>query len=106
MSGGNSFIRVDRDLWQSDEWRALSVNARIVLLDIQCGYNGKNNGAIRYGLAHAVKCLRCSKATACRALAELQDAGFLEVVTKGSFDFKAGAARGEATTWRLTHLPR
>jgi hypothetical protein len=37
-------------------------------------------------------------------LAELQHAGFLEAVTKGSFDLKRGAAKGEATTWRLPFL--
>ena len=104
MTKANGFIRVDRALWNSEEWRTLSVNARVVLLDIQCGYTGKNNGAIRYSVAHAVKCLRCGKSTAGRVLTELQEAGFLETVTKGSFNFKSGAAKGEATTWRLPFL--
>ena len=104
MTGGNGYIKVERALWNSDEFRALSVNARVLLLDIQCGHNGRNNGAIGYGISHAVKCLRCGRSTAIRTLAELQDAGFLELVSKGSFTHKAGARAGEVSTWRLTYL--
>jgi len=105
MSRANGFIKLDRALWQSEDWRALSVNARVLLLDIWCGYTGKNNGAIRYGLGHAVKCLGCGKSTAGRALRELQGSGFIEAVKRASFDCKSGARKREATTWRLTFLP-
>lgn len=101
----NGFIRVERELWRSDQWRGLSANARVVLVDIQSGFTGHNNGTLTYGLAHAVKCLRCCKRTAIRTLAELRDAGLIEAMLIGSFSNKAGARRGEATSWRLTYLP-
>ncbi len=100
----NGFIRLDRADWQSDRWRALSANARVVLVDIQSAFTGRNNGHLVYGLAHAVACLRCSKSTAVRTLAELKDAGLIEVTKLGSFSHKAGARKGEATKWRLTYL--
>ena len=74
MNGGNSFIRVDRDLWQSDEWRNLSVNAQVALVDMWAQFNGRNNGQISYGLRDAMARLHCSKSTALRAFAELQNA--------------------------------
>jgi hypothetical protein len=103
---GNGFIRVERGLWHSDHWRSLSANARVVLVDIQSGFTGQNNGTLTYGIGRAVKCLRCGKRTAIRTLAELKGAGLIEATSKGSFNHKAGARRGEATTWRLTYLPR
>ena len=101
----NGFIRVERENWQSDRWRSLSGNARTVLIDIQCGYTGRNNGHLVYGLAHAIACLRCSKSTAIRTFAELKDAGLIEVTVPGSFSNKKGARKGMATEWRLTYLP-
>ena len=101
----NGFIRVEREDWQSDQWRSLSGNARVLLIDIQCGYTGRNNGHLVYGLAHAIACLRCSKSTAVRIFAELKDAGLIEVTKLGSFSHKAGARKGEASQWRLTYLP-
>ena len=101
----NGFIRLERADWNSDQWRALTANARVVLVDIQSAFTGRNNGRLVYGLAHTVACLRCSKRTAIRTLAELRDAGLIEATTPGSFSHKAGARKGVATEWRLTYLP-
>ena len=102
----NGFIRVERGLWHSDQWRGLSANARVVLIDLQAGYTGHNNGKLTYGIGHAVRCLHCGKRTAIRTLAELKAAGLIEATSIGSFTHKAGARMGQATTWRLTYLPR
>ena len=101
----NGFIRLERQLWQSDQWRTLSVNAQVVIIDIWAWFNGHNNGEISYSLRDAMARLRCSRSTAQRALAELQNAHLIEAVIKGSFDHKNGARKGMATKWRLTFLP-
>ena len=100
----NGFIRLDRHLWQSDDWRALSVNAQVAIIDMWARFNGRNNGQIVYGLRDAMARLRCSKSTALRTFAELQDAHLIEAVIKGSFDHNNGARKGMATKWRLMFL--
>lgn len=105
MKKSNGFIKLDRFLWQSDQWRNLSVNAQITTVDIWARFNGRNNGQIVYDLRDAIARLHCSKRTAIRMLAELQDAGLIEATVKGSFQYKTGARKGTATEWRLTFLP-
>ena len=100
----NGFVRLDRQLWQSDDWRALSVNAQVAIIDMWAWFNGRNNGQISYGLRDAMARLHCSKSTALRVFAELQNAHLIEAVIKGSFDHKKGARKGMATKWRLTFL--
>jgi hypothetical protein len=104
MSKPNGFIKLHRYLWSSDEWRNLSPNAQVVLIDILYRYNSKNNGEITYGLRDAVLRLHCGKSTAWRALEELKAAGLISIAVKASFDLKSSAGRGKATTWRLAFL--
>lgn len=99
-----NFISVDRPFWRSDQCKALSPNAKVVLVDIQYGYTGKNNGRIRYSGRDAGRALNTSKRTGYRALDELQDAGLIEPVTRGSFSNKIGARQKTATEWRLKFL--
>ena len=100
----NGFIRLERANWNSDQWRALSAHARVLLIDMQCAYNGRNNGNLAYSHAHAIACLKCSKSTAKRAFRELKAASLIEVTVSGSFSNKAGARKGEATKWRGAQL--
>jgi hypothetical protein len=66
-------------------WLGLSLAARSVYVEIERLYNGKNNGAIGVGVRSLAKRLGCSKNTAARALAELGDAGFIDLVRFGTF---------------------
>jgi hypothetical protein len=100
----NGFIKVERHLWSSDLWRALSANAQVVLLDIMYRRTARNNGRIVYGLRDAMARTRCSKATAKRVLGELRGAGLIEPTVRASFDNKSGASKGQATQWRLTFV--
>ena len=104
MTKSNGFIKVDRNLWQSEEWRSLSPHAQVALIDIWARFNGRNNGQIPYGVRDGMTRLHCGSATAQRALNELKDAGLIEVAVKASFDHKNGARKGRATQWRLTFL--
>ena len=104
MTKPSGFIRVYRDFWISDVCRALSANARVVIIDILYRYTSRNNGRIRYSGHDAAGCLNKTKATGYRALAELQEAGLIKPTTKGSFSIKAGELKAVATQWRLTFV--
>ena len=103
-SNDSSFIRLDHDLVRSEIWAGLSANATRLLIGIWDQYNGHNNGDLRFGYVHAMQLLRCSTSTAYRTFAELQEAGLIEAVEKGSFAHKASARKGVVTAWRITVL--
>lgn len=100
----NGFIRLERKLVSSDAWRGLSANARAVVIDMAGFHNGKNNGAIRYGFADAIRCIRCSKSTAVKVFAELRQSGLVEMTERGSFSNKIGARGGRSSAWLVTFL--
>src|SRR5262244_963539 len=99
------FLKLERALVRSWHGDGLSSDAVKLLIDMASWHNGRNNGAISYGLADAVRCLRCSKRTAIRCFAELREAGLIEATQKGSYTHRNGARKGTATLWRLTFLP-
>ena len=99
-----SYIQLDHELVRCEVWAGLSANAVKLLIGIWDQYNGHNNGELRYSQKQAIRLLRCSPRTAVRAFAELQDAGLIEVVEKGSFAHKDSARKGMATTWRITAI--
>jgi hypothetical protein len=98
----NGFIKLERDLVRSERWHGLSIGARALLIEIWSWHNGKNNGAIRYGVRQAQADLHCTHRTARRWFRELEDAGLIEVVERGGFRWKTGAREGRATAWRIT----
>jgi hypothetical protein len=73
----------------------LGLPARCALIELLDRFNGSNNGNIGLGLRELAAALRCSQATAQRALRELDDSGL-------AWPMKVGAWRGrQATTWRI-----
>ena len=104
MTNCNGFIRLDHSVVRSETWAGLSPRATRLIIGIWNQYNGKNNGDLRFGNAHAVRLLRCSASTAVRTFAELKEAGLIECVQRSSFADKAGSRKGMATTWRITVL--
>ncbi len=101
MTEVNGFIKLPRDLVRSDKWLAAPGKARLVLIDMWSFHNGKNNGGIAYSARRAMKAAGCSPNTAVKSLKFLQDAGWIEAVQRGGFEWKAGAKQGRATTWRI-----
>ena len=99
-----TFIRLWHDLVRSEVWADLSPNATRLLIGIWDQHNGHNNGELRFGKKQAMRLLRCSSTTAMRTFVELQDAGLIEVVEKGSFEHKERARKGMATAWRITAI--
>jgi hypothetical protein len=87
-------------LLNSAAYLSLSTAARAVHVEIVRLYNGSNNGRLALSVRTAAIRCRVARNTAARALAELQDRGFIECVTAGGFSLKTR----HATEWRLTHL--
>ena len=82
----------------SPAYRSLSCYARALLVELGALYNGRNNGELHMSVRQVRQRLGVGRKLAEKALAELQDRGFIEVVQKGSFRCKVRLA----TTWRLT----
>lgn len=61
-------------------------------------YNGGNNGQIGLSIRRASERFNIARGTAQRALTELQERGFIELVTKGAFSRKPPYS----SEWRLT----
>jgi hypothetical protein len=97
---GARHVRLYHWLLHSPAWQDLTANARAIYVEISSRYGGagSNNGRIPYSVREAAASLRISKATASRALIELQEHGFIALMTKGAFSLKAR----HATEWRLT----
>ena len=72
----------------SQGWHDLSANARLAYVELFRRYNGANNGTISMSARALAQRLGCSKATAARALSELDDAGFIQTMKVGTFTRK------------------
>ena len=102
---GEPHIRLHRGVTYSEAWKGLSCVARCVLLEVWVRHNGFNNGQIACSHRQIKKALRIGSAKATSAFRELQDAGFIIMRQRGSFDWKAGAGEGRATEWEITTEP-
>jgi hypothetical protein len=75
-------------LLDSQGWHQLSPHARLAYLELARLYNGENNGRISLSARRLACQMPCDKATASRALRELEDAGFIETMRVGTFTRK------------------
>jgi hypothetical protein len=94
---GGSFVRLDSFMMESAAWRSLTAAARVVYIEVRRRFNGVNNGWITLSVRDAAERCNINKDTARKALATLQDLGFIECVTPGGFTRKVR----HATEWRL-----
>ena len=96
-------VRLYHYVLKSAAWQSLSANARCIYIEMATRYagDGSNNGRLSYAVREAVASLRVSKATASRAMLELQQRGFIVSTSKGAFSRKTR----HATEWRLTEFP-
>lgn len=90
------YVPLPYALLKSPAWRSLSGAAVKVLLELHTRYNGGNNGNVRLSMNEAVSALGIGKGTAQRAFQELQDKGFIALVTPGNWYHR------QAHEWRLT----
>jgi DNA-binding MarR family transcriptional regulator len=99
-SNGPSFVQLFKYMLKSPAWLALSATAKAAYVQIALRYDGINNGTIALGVRTLAQELNCSRATAARALIELEDAGFIETAKLGSFTRKRMASEYRLTTFR------
>src|SRR5215471_17061559 len=98
--GGERFVLLPHWMLKSPAWRALSPNAKAVLLHLWERHNGANNGQIVYAVRDAAE-IGLSRATAARALTETIEMGFLRVTRWSAFRLKTKEAR----EWEITCEP-
>ena len=84
---------------QSQAWRSLSGAAVKVWIELRARFNGGNNGRLTLSLDEASRLLKLGKATVARALAELQEKGFLAMKQRGQWYGRL------ATKWAVTDKP-
>jgi hypothetical protein len=91
-------VRLYGWLLNSPAYLSLSCPARALLVEITRLYNGRNNGQIGLSVRRAAERCNVARGTAQRAFTQLQERGFIELVTKGAFSRKSP----HASEWRLT----
>jgi hypothetical protein len=99
------FARLDHRLLESSAYRALSPNARALLVEFTRMDNGSNNGALWLSVRDAAALMGVvNTKTASAAISELQDMGWIAMTKDAHFRVKA-ADTSRARCWRLTWLP-
>ncbi len=99
------FARLDHSILHSNAYRALSPNARSLLVELASMENDSNNGSLFLSVQDGAHRMGVADLTAAsRAFAELQDLGFIQMTQNAHFSVKA-ANTSRARCWRLTWRP-
>lgn len=97
------FARFDHSLMESPAYRALTPNARALLIELTRMDNGSNNGALWLSVRDAAALMGVANTkTASAALNELQEMGFISMTKDAHFKVKT-AETARARCWRLTY---
>lgn len=73
-------------------WRAASIAARCLLVEMLTRYRPGDNGRLEWSVRNVAEVLGVSKSTASAALIELETIGWIEVMRAGSFSRKGRAS--------------
>lgn len=92
------FVMIDEYVLASAAYRNLGVYSRALHVQIKRRHNGSNNGSIHMSLQDAARLCNCSEKPMRAAFVELQEKGFIKIVTKGAFSRKSP----HATEYELT----
>ncbi len=95
---GAKHVRMYWWLLDCTAYRHLSCYGRALLIEFIYRHTGGNNGSVIMSVREAADRLGDAINTALKALAELQDKGFIRLAKAGSFNLK----RRHATEWTLT----
>ena len=79
------YVKLSYRMLRSDAWRSLSGQGLKVYFELRARYNGGNNGQLTLSLDEAARLLRMSKTTAKRAVAELEEKGFIIMTKRGQW---------------------
>lgn len=96
---GEQFVPIPYRMAESAAWRSLSGPAVKVYIELRRRYNGGNNGMMSLSLDEGARLLGIGKATADRALKELQEKGFITMRERGHWYGR------RATTWIVADRP-
>jgi Helix-turn-helix domain len=97
-SNGPPFVQLFKYMLKSPAWLSLATPAKAAYVQLAQRYDGVNNGMIALSVRTLAQELNCSRATAARALIELEDTGFIETVKLGTF----ARRNRRASEYRLT----
>src|SRR5262245_57039874 len=81
-------VRLYRWMLDSPAYVSLTCPARAVLVEIARVYDGMNNGRLGVSVRNLARRCHLAPATVCKALLDLEERGFIECVTRGSFSRK------------------
>jgi hypothetical protein len=97
------FVQLPKYMVTSLAWRSLSGLAVIAFVELSRRYSGNNNGTLHLSARELAELHHCSKTSAWRAICELAEKGFIEVVTASGFSVKD--KKRQAAEYRLTLFP-
>ena len=96
------FVMLEHRILHSNAGRALSPNARSLLVELVTLYNGENNGSVYLAVQDAAHRMGVADHhAASRAFDELQHLGFIQMTQDAHFKVKA-SDKSRARCWRLT----
>jgi len=98
--GDGRFITIPHEVLNSPGYLSTKPPARAVLNEVMMVYNGSNNGKLGLSVRRAAQRCCISKDTAASAIAELEDAGLIERVKKGSFTQRNRKASEYRILWK------
>lgn len=93
------YAPIPYELLESPAWRSLSPAAVKVWCELRTRFKRFNNDRLQLPLSYASKRLRLGRTTVARALAELEEKGFIEKLRQGEF------LGHQAALYRLTSEP-
>ena len=94
------YVQCHEYLMRSPGWRRLSSLGKCAWLEFGLVYNGGNNGRLGVSARWLAERLDISPTAAAKAIRDLVNCGFVDVVKSSDFGKKKCAAE-----YRLTHLP-
>jgi hypothetical protein len=95
------YVAIPYTMIHHPSYRALSADARAILVDMHLGFHGYNNGEIVFSIRQAMECIRSGSERAKRAMDQLQKHGFIVCHSNSSFTMKTKKAR----EWEITFQP-
>ena len=98
--GDGRFITIPHEVLKSPGYLSTHPPARAVLFELVMLYNGSNNSKLGLSVRRAAERCQISKDTAAIAITQLEDAGLIERVNKGSFTQRNRKASEYRILWK------
>ena len=94
------FVAIPYSMIEHPSYKALSPDAKCVLVEMHLGFHGHNNGRVGFSIRQAAECLHSGKGRATRAMNELQERRFIICHAQSSFNMKTKKSREWEITFR------